>query len=236
MFGKYDMHVYIQSVSDVLVSTTLILLYSSIGGSLTSVGHVELDAGIMEGKTLEAGAVGCVKTVKNPVSLARQVMEKTDHVFLVAEGAEQFAKSISFAEVENSSLISQKSLDALERTRARYKTTIQANYSGGFFADDTIGGVCTTGNGEAIAKMVLAHRISSKMDAGFSPKEACDAALEEMRLRIDGDGYGGAIAVNKNGDVAYSFNTYRMSWAIRRRDEIRFGINRGEEIIERIGD
>lgn len=53
-------------------------------------GH-ELDAAIMDGRTLACGAVGAVRTVKNPVSLARLVMEKTPHVLLIGDGAEKFA-------------------------------------------------------------------------------------------------------------------------------------------------
>ncbi|MGB0892432.1 MAG: isoaspartyl peptidase/L-asparaginase family protein [Flavobacteriaceae bacterium] len=52
----------------------------------------EMDASIMEGKTLNAGAVSLISGIKNPVSLAKDVMEKSEHVFLAGEGAMQFAK------------------------------------------------------------------------------------------------------------------------------------------------
>jgi beta-aspartyl-peptidase (threonine type) len=62
------------------------------GAVMNSVGANELDASIMDGTTLQAGAVGGVKTVKNPIRAARAVMEKTPHVLLTGEGADQFAR------------------------------------------------------------------------------------------------------------------------------------------------
>jgi L-asparaginase / beta-aspartyl-peptidase len=62
------------------------------GAVFTHSGTHELDASIMEGKTLAAGAVTCVRNVKNPVSLARKVMEKSEHVMLCGIGAESFAR------------------------------------------------------------------------------------------------------------------------------------------------
>jgi beta-aspartyl-peptidase (threonine type) len=62
-------------------------------------GRNELDASIMDGATMRAGAVANVHTVKNPILLARAVMEKSPHVMLVGEGAEIFAKSIGMTPV-----------------------------------------------------------------------------------------------------------------------------------------
>lgn len=63
------------------------------GSALNSKGEVEMDASIMDGKTLHAGAVSMVRSVKNPISLARLVMEKTNHVFLSGYGALELAKN-----------------------------------------------------------------------------------------------------------------------------------------------
>lgn len=68
------------------------------GSVLTLDGKVEMDAAIMRGKTLEAGAVASIWGVKNPISVARKVMEKTDHVLLVGEGAVKFARIMGFDE------------------------------------------------------------------------------------------------------------------------------------------
>jgi beta-aspartyl-peptidase (threonine type) len=56
----------------------------------------EMDASIMDGKTLNAGAVSLITGIKNPVSLARDVMEKSEHVFLAGEGAHEFAKELKY--------------------------------------------------------------------------------------------------------------------------------------------
>jgi beta-aspartyl-peptidase (threonine type) len=62
------------------------------GSSLNIEKGVEMEASIMDGKTLQAGAAGLLKDIKNPVHLARIVMEKTDHIFVVGEGAEKLAR------------------------------------------------------------------------------------------------------------------------------------------------
>lgn len=66
------------------------------GSVFTNDGTHEMDAAIMDGKTLNAGAVSLITGIKNPVSLARDVMEKSDHVFLAGEGAMRFAKSLDY--------------------------------------------------------------------------------------------------------------------------------------------
>jgi beta-aspartyl-peptidase (threonine type) len=71
------------------------------GAVFTHAGEHELDAAIMDGRTLLAGAVAGVKTIKNPITAARAVMEKTEHVMLSGRGAEDFAKQIGLELVPN---------------------------------------------------------------------------------------------------------------------------------------
>lgn len=66
------------------------------GSVFTATETHEMDASIMNGKTLQAGAVSLISGIKNPVSLAREVMEKTEHVFLAGSGAMEFAKEIGY--------------------------------------------------------------------------------------------------------------------------------------------
>lgn len=72
------------------------------GAVFTHEGTVELDASVMDGKTLAAGAVAGIKDIKNPIRLARAVMEKSEHVLLTGSGASQFAVEQGFTLVPNS--------------------------------------------------------------------------------------------------------------------------------------
>jgi beta-aspartyl-peptidase (threonine type) len=71
------------------------------GAVYTHEGTHELDAAIMDGRTLACGSVAALKTVKSPIGLARLVMEKSPHVFLVGEGAEAFATEMKVERVDN---------------------------------------------------------------------------------------------------------------------------------------
>ena len=64
------------------------------GSVFTHEGKNEMDASIMDGRTLDAGAIAFVKNVKNPIKLARLVMEKTPHILLAGNGANEFAREM----------------------------------------------------------------------------------------------------------------------------------------------
>ena len=66
------------------------------GSVFTATGSHEMDASIMEGQHLKAGAVSLLRGIKNPISLARDVMEKSEHVFLAGDGARQFALELGY--------------------------------------------------------------------------------------------------------------------------------------------
>jgi beta-aspartyl-peptidase (threonine type) len=80
----------------------------------TEDGRHELDASIMDGRTLSCGAVAGVRTVKNPIALARLVMEKTPHVLLMGDGAEQFAASVGVERVDPTYFDTDRRRKALE--------------------------------------------------------------------------------------------------------------------------
>jgi beta-aspartyl-peptidase (threonine type) len=87
------------------------------GAVFTSEGTHELDASIMNGKDLSCGSVAGVKHVKNPITLARAVMEKSPHVFFISEGAEKFAKQMNIELVDESYFFDQKRFDQWQKTK-----------------------------------------------------------------------------------------------------------------------
>jgi beta-aspartyl-peptidase (threonine type) len=79
----------------------------------------EMDASIMFGLDRSAGAVASVKTIKNPISLARKVLEETEHVLLVSDGAESFAKDVGEQIVDPSYFHSDKNLKRLRKSKSK---------------------------------------------------------------------------------------------------------------------
>ena len=88
------------------------------GSYFTSAGTIEMDAAIMDGKTLAAGAVAELEHVRNPIALARIVMEKSKHVMMVGAGAEQFAKRNGIELVDAKYFFTQDRWDALQKAKA----------------------------------------------------------------------------------------------------------------------
>ena len=106
------------------------------GSVLNAEGQVELDAGVMDGKTLKVGAVAGIQHYANPISIARRVLEESAHHLLIGEGAEQFAASQEFEAIANEMLI-------VERERANYQRFLRGQLStaDSFGGHDTVGAV-----------------------------------------------------------------------------------------------
>ncbi|XP_030411557.1 isoaspartyl peptidase/L-asparaginase isoform X2 [Gopherus evgoodei] len=219
------------------------------GSVLNEKGEVEMDAIIMDGKSLASGAVSAVKCIANPIKLARLVMEKTEHMLLTDHGANLFAKAMGVPEIPGEKLIT-------ERSRERWSKNLEPDSNPQEFKKDpgTVGAVaidnegnvaCATstggltnklvgrvgdsaciGHGESMMKVVLARLILYHMEQGMSPMEAADTALNYMKTRVGG--LGGVIVVSNSGDWAARFSTKQMSWATVKDDQLQYGIYTGE--------
>ncbi|XP_026211705.1 isoaspartyl peptidase/L-asparaginase [Anabas testudineus] len=131
------------------------------GSTLNTDGEVELDAIIMDGRTLASGAVSCVKNIANPVSLARAVMEKTSHIMLADRGANLFAESIGMGTVPADSLVTEYERKEWEKHK-NYVAGVMEDFNTQW-AHDTVGAVavdctgnvaCATSTGGIRNKMV----------------------------------------------------------------------------------
>lgn len=92
------------------------------GSVLTSEGTVEMEASIMDGKTLKAGCVSGLVDIMHPIVAARRVMEKTPHNFLGFHGANQFIKQQKFEILEPGSLVTDSAISALSNWKEDQKT------------------------------------------------------------------------------------------------------------------
>jgi beta-aspartyl-peptidase (threonine type) len=220
------------------------------GAVFNAEGGHELDAAIMEGHTRRAGAVAGVTTVRNPIRLARAVMEHSPHVMLAGAGAEAFADTRpEIARVANRWFDTDRRREHLEQARKRERAG-QAQAPGTYFgtvgavaldaqgriaaatstggmtnkrwsrigdapiigagtwADDRCG-VSGTGWGEFYIRTAAAHAICARVGLrGDTLAAAADEVINGEILRLGGDG--GAIALDRDGNIAMPFNTSGM--------------------------
>jgi L-asparaginase / beta-aspartyl-peptidase len=126
------------------------------GAVFTSAGTNELDAAIMDGKTLKAGAVAAIKHIKNPVTLARLVMEKSGHVMMDGEGAEAFAQENGVELLADQKYFyTQERWDALQKIKAAEKRQMGHGEKAFVITDqdrhETVGAVALDQNGDLAA-------------------------------------------------------------------------------------
>jgi L-asparaginase / beta-aspartyl-peptidase len=208
------------------------------GSCFNAKGEIEMDASIMDGATLAAGAVAAVRRIRNPVLAARAVMEKSPHVLLAGKGAEEFARQHALKLVSNRYFRTEERLAALKRGLARHHGTVGAvaldrhgnlaaatstgGYTGklpgrigdspligaGTYADNATCAVSGTGWGEAFIRVALAHEVSARMRHLKEPLQKAARAALMRISRIGGDG--GLIAVDRRANIAMPFNSEAM--------------------------
>ena len=116
------------------------------GAVLDEDGKAELDASVMDGKTMMAGAVAGVTTIKNPISAARKVMTSSPHVLLIGTGAEKFARNQGLEIVDPSYFITQERLDQWKKSRQKIDSLQKAGKKPG-----TVGAVAMDQSGNLAA-------------------------------------------------------------------------------------
>jgi beta-aspartyl-peptidase (threonine type) len=114
------------------------------GAVFTNDEKVELDASIMEGKTLKAGAVAGVRDIKNPINAAREVMLNSEHVFLSGKGASEFAKKQGLEIVPNKYFHTQARHESLMKLKKQERERTSKDNMGtvGCAVLDTHGNIC----------------------------------------------------------------------------------------------
>ena len=208
------------------------------GAVFTSAGTVELDASIMSGKDLSTGAVAGVKTIKNPISLARLVMEKTPHVLFAGPGADELGKQLGVETVDQEYFFVHERYQELkkqlkEKSGGTVGCVAIDNYgniaagtstggrtgkmpgrvgdsplvNAGTYANNKTCGVSCTGIGELFIKNTIAFNVSALMEyKGMTLEQAAN----ELMFKTLPEGSGGIIAVDKDGNYTFPYNTQCM--------------------------
>ena len=126
------------------------LFNAGIGAVYNFEGEHELDASVMDGKTKMAGAVAGVKRIKNPILLATDVMQKSDHVMLSGVGAESFAESLGYDFVDNKTFNTERRFKALQKAKLKMTTT-KNWYQASDYRYGTVGAVALDKKGNLFA-------------------------------------------------------------------------------------
>ncbi len=163
---------------------------AGIGAHLNRDGRVQLDAIIMDGTTLKAGAVAAVERVKNPVRLARKLLESSEHMMLAGAGAELFAQENGISLCDPSDLI-------IERERTAWQRCREGNHESAFHfghKHGTVGAVARDSHGQ-IAAATSTGGTCCKFPGriGDSPLIGCGCYADAEAGGVSCTGHGEAI-------------------------------------------
>lgn len=214
------------------------LFNAGSGSCFNADGEIEMDASVMEGEGLRAGAVAAVRRIRNPVLAARAVMEKSRHVLLAGHGAEAFARQHGLKLESESYFHTAVRRAALARNLKNHHGTVGAvaldqdgnlaaatstgGYTGklpgrigdspligaGTYADNRACAVSGTGLGEAFIRALVAYDVGARMRYRKEPLKKAAAAALANVARLGGDG--GLIALDRRGNLAMPFNSEGM--------------------------
>ncbi len=167
------------------------------GSFLNQGGEVEMDAIIVNGKTLNFGAVAAIRNLLHPITLARHVMEQTGHVFLVGKGAEKFALAIGMEFVSPEELLVGRELDRWHQLKKKREFKAKAIFESEFSQSpsDTVGAVAIDSNGD-LAAATSTGGTPQKMPGrvGDSPLIGSGAYADNRVGAVSATGWGEAIA------------------------------------------
>jgi beta-aspartyl-peptidase (threonine type) len=162
------------------------------GSFLNADGQVELDAGFMEGAQLQVGAVASVQFIQNPIRLARAVMERSEHVLLVGQGAQRFAQKMGFPICDLTDLAVPREF---ERWQNYLREKASSQFQAGAGPSDTVGCVALDQAGH-IAAGTSTGGTPNKMPGrvGDVPMVGCGFYADDELGGASSTGWGESIA------------------------------------------
>jgi L-asparaginase / beta-aspartyl-peptidase len=162
---------------------------SGTGAHLNRDGFVELDAIVMDGATLQAGAVAVLRRIKNPIRLARKLMETNEHMMLVAEGAEKFAVEQGIPLCDPKDLIVPREIGAWKNCHTGPHSDVHHVHSLG-----TVGAVAIDARGNLVAGTSTGGTCCKRAGrVGDSPLIGCGTYADQEAGGVSCTGWGEAI-------------------------------------------
>src|SRR5512135_802382 len=164
------------------------------GAWLNSAGEIELDAIIMNGADLSSGAVAAVQHIRNPISLARLVMERSPHALIVGKGAAGFAQAQGIKLVDETELLTGQELERWRAIKSLPGYSVEAAFAGELRPHGTVGAVAIDVQGH-IACGTSTGGTPNKLQGrvGDSPLIGCGAYADDFSAGASATGWGESI-------------------------------------------